>query len=266
MPRYTSIPDNAHREGLRVRSYETSRDGAVRAGTVLRYLEHIATEASAARGYTHAWYAAQHTAWLVREMSLLLGAPAHMGDEIEAYTWLSEYRQVQAFREYALLAGSTGRLVARARGRWAYVNLDSGRPLRIPDEMGGTFGTLGHAFETSRGTTPAPSSIAEDEMRIVARDYEADVNRHINNCVYADWLDEGLRRAAGAVGAGSRSLCPRSYRIEYLREVRPGETILVRTRVAESGRRGVRAWQEIARATDGMLVARASSLHLVVTG
>src|SRR5262245_53718920 len=90
------VPVDAYSESLLVRSYEAGRDGVVSPGTLLRYLEHLATRASAWVGFDHVWYETHDSAWVVREMALELGTPPRMNDELRMATWISGFRRVQA--------------------------------------------------------------------------------------------------------------------------------------------------------------------------
>lgn len=278
-------PPGAYRETIRVRSYEAARDGCARPGTLLRYLEHMATRASASLGFDHLWYERQGTAWVVREMSLLLGAPARMDEELAFATWVSAYRRVQAFREYAAWDAG-GRLVARARGRWAYINRRSGQITPIPAIIIERSGTLDHAMRPRHAPLAPPATegphveLTHVELTLTARAYEADSQQHINNCVYLDWLSEALADAlptllptllptplptllptlaTDIVGDMPR---PRFYHIEYLRPLQPGDHVRIRTRATARGSRGLDAWQEIATLADGATAVRARSQHL----
>src|SRR5260370_310719 len=103
-------------------SYEVTSTGQVSAATIFRYLEHVATLASADRGFDSRWYVDHGAAWVVREMQVRFGRLPGIGDELQLATWVSEFRRVQAQREYAVCLADSGRLVARASARWAYVD------------------------------------------------------------------------------------------------------------------------------------------------
>src|SRR5215510_7368864 len=93
---FSTLPANAYTTPLTVRSYETTTAGTVAPATLLRFLEHIATLDSAARGFSHAWYETRGSAWVVRDMRLLLWDSPALSDEVQLATWLSSYRRVQA--------------------------------------------------------------------------------------------------------------------------------------------------------------------------
>ena len=79
-------------------------------------------------------------------MRLLLWDTPALADEAHLATWLSGYRRVQATREYCIWREPEQRLVARAQGRWAYVDRERGLPTRIPDDLIERFGVAGHAM------------------------------------------------------------------------------------------------------------------------
>jgi acyl-ACP thioesterase len=260
MPRL-GIPEGAYEVATHVRSYEVGRTGTIRLGTILRYFENLATLHSAQRGFDHNWYEHEGSAWVVREMRLLLGPPPGIAEELRMATWLSGFRRVQAHREYALWRAADGRLLARAQARWAYVDRIAGQPRRLPESLIERFNPLGGAIPTHHHPMSAsPESEARSELALTARDYEADSNQHINNCVYADWLDEALARAP----LEAARILPRHVALEYLRPALPGESLRIATRTTRSGSRGLAAIQEITREPDVAVVLRASSEHLLL--
>jgi len=282
-----ATPPEAFVDALQTRSYEVGRGGAIRLGMTLRYLEGLATRASAALGFSHVWYAEHQVAWVVREMSLALGDLPTIGDDLALATWVSDFKRVQAFREYVVAREASQRLVARARARWAYVDAATGRPTAIHDALTGRMGALGYAMrphpwrfaeaaQALQHGGAAPAAMAPtSELALVARGYEADVHQHINNCVYGDWLDEGLHQALAdgqlaALGVTpGDALRPRYYHIEYVRSLRPGAHVNVRTYALGRRSRSLVARQEIVaddqeRGLSAPTVAlRAYSEHLV---
>ena len=250
-----AIPAQAYHETLTTRSYEVGRDGRARPGIILRYLEHLATRASAGIGFSNRWYHDQNGAWVVREMSLLIGALPGIDDELRLATWISDFKRVQAIREYLITDAASGRLVARASGRWAYIDRTRLLPTRIPDEITARMGPWGHAM---RSRPSAPRAVEEAppaaEMRLIARGYEADTQQHINNCVYLDWFGEAAERAAaaGALTGSSERLRPRFYRLEYIQQTQPGDALRVLTATPQrAGSRGLGFWQTLTTAADG---------------
>lgn len=262
------VPEGAFIQPVTVRSYEVNRHGQLGAGTVLRYLEAIATEHSAALGFDFRWYEQQGSAWVVRDMHLRLGALPGIGEELLVATWVSDYRHVQAGREYAIWCAGTAHPMARASARWAYVDRVRGQPRRLFDEFTTNFPLLGNKLVPPK--LPAlPSGVAGLERRhtlnLTAREYEMDSQGHINNCVYLDWLVEGIAAiASDGLAPGGGMWRPRDLHIEYMRPAQAGEALRVETVAEPHTRRGLWIWQEVVRQEDGALCVRARSRHLAV--
>jgi acyl-CoA thioesterase FadM len=260
-------PEGAFTLHFAARSYEVNAWGTIGPGTVLRYLEHLATQASRERGFDHAWYERHGSAWVVREMALLLHALPSIDDELVMATWLSEYRRVQAFREYVIWRRDGGQLVARAQARWAYVDRTRGQLARIPEAIRTTLGTAGQAMRPLTRLAPrdAVAAHVHAAMTLTARRYEMDSQLHVNNCVYVDWLEEALRAAVTPVPdadlmAGAW-LLPRAFHIEYVAQTRAGDHVTIETTWDAPSPRGVFAAQRIASHAGDTLV-RARSLYL----
>ncbi|MBF6589440.1 MAG: hypothetical protein IVW57_02775 [Ktedonobacterales bacterium] len=264
--RRDTVPTAAYAEMLQVRSYEVGRDGRAHPATILRYLEHLATRASAALGFDHHWYEQQGTAWVVREMSLLLGDPPGIDASLRMATWLSEFRRVQAYREYAIWDAESGRRIARARGRWACIDQRTGLPVRVPDRLIEAC-PIFNVRPRHRSVAVPPALLSQrppQTLRLSARRYEADSQRHINNCVYGDWLEEALADALGEDMAAPETRRPRCYHIEYVRPAWPGDEGILSTSWAWHHSRRLIVSQEITAVTDGALLVRAHSEHLRV--
>jgi acyl-ACP thioesterase len=263
---YSSIPATAYNTALAVRSYETTSAGVVPPGTLLRYLEHIATLDSAARGFSHLWYESHHSAWVVRDMRLLLWKPPALGDDIHLATWLSSYRRVQASREYCIWQEPEKRLIVRAQGRWAYVDRERGLPTRIPDDLIQRFGETGHSMPPhSTISAPVSTALAGSEIALVARSYEADTQQHINNAIYMDWLGEALTHALTSSDGkpGPLDISPRYYHIQYVRPVRPGDRLRISTQLFHVRSRQLTAVQTIHDDMTGEIAVECRSGHLL---
>jgi medium-chain acyl-[acyl-carrier-protein] hydrolase len=272
---FSSVAAHAYTVSLSVRSYETTSAGVVSPATVLRYLEHVATLDSAARGFNHTWYETHNSAWVVRDMRLLLWPPPSLADELHLATWLSGYRRVQATREYCVWREPEKRLVARAQGRWAYVDRERGLLTRIPDDLLEAFGVAGHAMP-ARSKSGAMDQLKIDrntgfEITLTARSYEADTQQHINNTIYMDWLGDALAHALAATPAATAApeaatFAPRYYHIQYVHPARPGDRVRITTQARLTGSRRLAVSQEIRDSANDQLIVQCRSEHLLCGG
>jgi acyl-CoA thioester hydrolase len=112
----------------------------------LAWMQNIAIQHSAARGWPVERYLENGAVWVVRSHFITYVRPAFAGETITLRTWVAEFRQRSSSRRY--LVTREDRVLAEAETVWVYVDRQSGRPRIIPDQ-------LRTAFEVvSAGTLP----------------------------------------------------------------------------------------------------------------
>ena len=218
-----------------VRHDELDRFGRLHPGVYLRYLAHAAVEASAAAGCDGAWYARAGAMWLVRRSTLAVARPARAGERLAIRTWVEDFRRVRSHRRYAVQAAD-GAPVLDALTDWVYVDVESGRPRRVPRELETAFG-----FEAGngRGRDPwsapaAPPAPAQGAHRV--RACEVDSIGHVNNAVYLDVATQAVLDAIEDAGwsldrmlaAGHVPVLTRAD-LEYLEGARYGDRLGITT-------------------------------------
>lgn len=264
-----SIPGiGTYRERLTVRSYETGPGDIVRPATLMRYMEHMATRASAALGHNHTWYEERGEAFVVNRMRLRLASPARMDQNLACATWVVAYRRALATRDYAIWHADTGQPVARASARWAYIDVNAGRPRRVPDLLMEHSGSHGHEMPPNPrlgawvdAVPPEQSEVPTYSRAVAARGYEADTRTHVNNCVYVDWLEDAFIDALRGHGLPADRYRAREMRIDYMRQAWPGDALTITTRLLQPAHHVVIAYQDIS-AQDGTRVVQAASAYL----
>jgi acyl-ACP thioesterase len=216
-----TVPADACSAPYRVRFDEAGPDGLIRTSVLLRYAQDLAAYHSTARGYGRAWYAERRLTWLVRTAEAGVIGPIRVADELIGTTRVAGGRRVWA-RRRTEFHDPSGTLVAWVHIDW--VLLDRRRtPTRIPAEFEAVFGAARATFGLARVD---PGEAPADAVRtsLTVRPQELDPMDHVNNAVYADWLDEAVLNAAGA--AAVRAI-PRLVRLDYPRAAVPGQSLLV---------------------------------------
>jgi acyl-CoA thioesterase FadM len=193
----------------RVRFDEAGPDGLLRTSVLLRYAQDVAWHHSTSRGYDRAWYAERGLAWLVRTAEVGVAAPIAVGSELVGTTRVVGWRRVWA-RRRTEFHDSTGDLVAWAVIDW--VLLDAlGTPTRIPAEFEPVFGAASAPLGLARVALGDPPPDAH-RSTVTVRPHELDPMAHVNNAVYADWLEEAVIAAGDPTATRA---VPRVARLEY---------------------------------------------------
>src|SRR5687768_6720464 len=136
-----------YKRRFRVRHYELDSFGHVNNAVYANYMQETAIDASAEAGFDPVWYQQRGVGWVIRQLSIRYHLPASYGDEIEIKTWSSAVRGASSTREYLLTRTRDRARVARARANWVYLDLNTGRPTRLPDEFAKAFAPAGELEE-----------------------------------------------------------------------------------------------------------------------
>ena len=196
---------------VRVRFDEAGPDGLLRTSALLRYAQDLAWYHSAARGFDRDWYRERGLTWLARAAEVGVEAEIRVGDELTGTTRVVGWRRVWARRRTEFV-DATGVLAGWTHVDW--VLLDArGAPTRIPVDFQPVFGAPDAGFPLARVPLSEPPPDAA-HARFTVRPHELDPMDHVNNAVYADWVEEQVIAAGGL--ADVRAI-PRLARLEYAR-------------------------------------------------
>jgi acyl-CoA thioester hydrolase len=164
--------------------------GELHSTTLLRFLQETATRASAEAGFDGAYYERIGRMWLVRRSTVTWRAPIRYGDEITGRTWIADVRRVRSQREYEVRVSDA--VVVRAHTDWVLVDVEHGRPRRVPPEIERTLlPDGGTAPERPPFPDDPPPSHAERRARRVET-HELDGLNHVNNANYVRYVEESV--------------------------------------------------------------------------
>jgi len=105
----------------------------------LAWMQDIAIQHSAARGWPVERYLENGAVWVVRSHFITYIRPAFSGETITLRTWVAEFRQRSSSRRYLVRRTNDHQVLVEAETVWVYVDRQSGRPLRIPDDLRAAF-------------------------------------------------------------------------------------------------------------------------------
>ena len=94
-----------------------------------------AIEAGLVYGVTHANSSEAGLGWAMKRTRIEYLRPAMPDEELQIETWLTSLRQASAVRFSSISQVSDGEQLARAESHWLTVDLDSGKPRRLPQWM-----------------------------------------------------------------------------------------------------------------------------------
>ncbi|MDR2170895.1 MAG: acyl-CoA thioesterase [Planctomycetaceae bacterium] len=105
----------------------------------LRWMNQAAVEHSRANGWSQERYVELGLTWFARRHVIDYLVPVLEGDELDIQTWVCEFKLIKSVRKYRFVRISDNIKIAEAETLWAFVNLKTGRPAKIPTEVSDCF-------------------------------------------------------------------------------------------------------------------------------
>ena len=77
--------------------------------------------------------------WVARSHKIEYLSPAFAGDEIEAQTWVANFRKIRSLRRYRFVRVGDQQILAQGETDWVFMDARTGRPRSVPPEVSGVF-------------------------------------------------------------------------------------------------------------------------------
>lgn len=124
---------------VRVRTYELDSFGHVNNAVYLNYLEEARSETLKQIGVSFHDLGREGVQLVIVEARVRYITPARYGEEIAIAVSFPEVRAASVVISYTLTDSASGRLIATAETRGAFVDAVSGRPTRAPRVFANAF-------------------------------------------------------------------------------------------------------------------------------
>ncbi len=177
-----------------VRSADLGADGCVGPATLIGFLQEGAAGHARQLGVgLQALQAVGRTWMLARMRVLFLGRPG-LDDCLSVRTWPTGARGVLAYRDYEG-RNVAGELIVKAVSEWVLVDVARLRIARLTPEIVALAPRETPRVELPEPYAAAPGWTPEWQTQLRVRRADLDVNRHVNNVHYVEWLFEPLTTA-----------------------------------------------------------------------
>ena len=190
------------RYSFKVRSYECGADGTATLPTICNYLQEAASLNAEELGFSKSDFdaAGASISWVLTRLVEKMTRYPRWEEEVTVVTFPRGGRKIVAWRDFEIL-GADGLRIGAASSEWMLIDLATRRIQPLPafvfDCLDPTLEpVLGPEPFTPRLKFPAGAPAAEPKA-FTARHHHIDMNGHVNNVHYIEWLLEPL--PAGAV-------------------------------------------------------------------
>lgn len=198
---------------FKVRSYDCDSTTHLRLSGLLEYFQETALHAAEIQGIGYRTMLSGGYALLLSRMKVRIAQMPLWGESVKVQTWLKGYAPEKVAWQDFVVRDSQGNAMAEATSSWLLIDLKTGKsvphfenPYRFEEHNGL------HALEEQLAVLE-PHGMPQHALTKHVRYSDLDLNRHVNNCRYADWVLDALEIEE----LRTRSI--RSLQLNYLAQV-----------------------------------------------
>ncbi len=173
-----------------VQYYETDQRGFARPVALLNYLQSAAGDHAALLGVAVADLRKSGHTWVLSRVHLAMERYPRAGDTVRIRTWPAIRDNLFTVRDFELL-DLEGAMIGRATTSWAVLNIKTRRPVKLVEVLSIYPLNPERAVNDPFNTLPQLET-SEYELRLPVLRGDLDINRHVNNTVYAGWALETI--------------------------------------------------------------------------
>ncbi len=182
--------------------------------SIINYFQDCSTFQSEDIGRGLEYLQSHHRIWLLHCWHLKIEAPARLGDSILISTWPYDFKGFYGYRNF-LMQDKQGKLLASADSLWVYMDTESGKPMRIPEDHGGYILEPPHPMEPAKRKLELPEGLEPgNTFRVIKSNIDS--YNHVNNGQYIKMAQEFL----------PEDFLVKSVRVEYRSQAVLGDTVL----------------------------------------
>lgn len=218
------MPTIKHSEPFEVRSHEVDSTGTVSLPRIADYFQEAAGKNARDLNFDISDLQEKGNTWVLFRLHIKMDSFPERWQKITVNTWPSSGDGVRAFRDYELVDKS-GKQLGLGVSQWMVLNMKCRRPVRMPKEiteMG--LNVENHVLPVDKDPF---KKISDSDSVIIsthkAGRYDMDMNNHVNNVKYIEWMTGFLPERI----TKKRRCC--EIKIQFHRETQQGRKIKVKS-------------------------------------
>lgn len=215
-----------HVKNYTVKSHEVDCHGFLRLLSLMNILQDIAVEHADTLGVGLDICKEHNLAWVGSNYLLKIERLPRLHENFSIATWPAESKLCSAIRDFEVV-DENGNILLKATSQWVLIDIERRRPMVIKKYFNGYETLNRHALNadfTKMKTLPDNCTAYIYRVRYD----DIDINKHVNNAVYALWASE-------SIDAEYRfEHFPNEIEICFKKETYYGATVAVRTQLLQN--------------------------------
>lgn len=173
-----------------VRSYECDRNNRMRIITLMNIFQDMAYADVTRLGFGVRFCLKNKVTWVGSNYAIEIDRLPKMDENIRIQTWASAEKKVSAIRDFEVF-GEDGKSIIRASSQWVMIDFVKHRPVALKERLPEYNLIENRALETDFPKIKDLEHV-DYQAKFRVRYDDIDLNRHVNNAVYALWACESV--------------------------------------------------------------------------
>jgi medium-chain acyl-[acyl-carrier-protein] hydrolase len=247
-----SIEENILRRSYAIRSYEVNAGGRLSIPSIFNLLQDAASSHALKLGVSVPQLLASNYTWVLSRIFLKMNRYPGWGDTIQVHTWPSGIQRVFALRDFDIRQEDC--TIGACVSAWIIIDAANRHPIR-PTSFARQLNPVDrqHVLAYPLGKLPLLKT-PRIAKQFSVRYRDLDINQHVNNACYIEWLLECIP------GMLENGHCLSELEVNFLGEALQGDSVLARC--CPQDEEGLRFAHDVLRETDGRELVRARTTWL----
>ncbi|OYU94960.1 MAG: acyl-ACP thioesterase [Bacteroidetes bacterium B1(2017)] len=184
--------ENYYDSEFELRFFEMDKWGEASATTILTLLEETAANHCLSIDHSLYYLIEKQVGWVLRAGAMEMYRYPRYKEKITIRTWLSSYSAIRGIREN-IIYDEQQNIIGRAKGLWVFFDVAKRRPTQIFDAIMQRWMFCSKVcLDTDINTKIEPLHAATYCREFEVKRYDIDMNQHVNNIRYLQWVIESL--------------------------------------------------------------------------
>ena len=165
------------------------QNGTLPCSSIINYFQDCSTFQSEDLNRGIAYLQANHRVWLLNGWQLQLVKPIKLGDIVNVGTWPYDFKGFYGYRNF-IIKDCDNNVLAVANSIWVHLDTQTGRPTKIPEDIGYTIEPPYPMEYVDRKVDAPEDSIPQPAFQV--KKSNIDSYNHVNNGQYIKMAEEFL--------------------------------------------------------------------------
>jgi medium-chain acyl-[acyl-carrier-protein] hydrolase len=184
-----------------VKSFQIDFSRSLRPGALFELMQEAAYHHAESLGVGISDLETSQQIWVLSRAILIVDRYPQWGESIELRTWPKGVKGLFAMRDFDI-TGEDNKVIVRATTSWLIIDAKTRRPVRTIDALKAIESAGISAVDQFPDKLQNPSL---ESKKVFCADYTSiDVNRHVNNARYVDWITDSIDEARYGEGKMAR--------------------------------------------------------------